>query len=73
VRPLPYTSAKMGLLCPPGGEKRFQVREHTTLEWWLHSEVTLQDGANTNLTGGEPCLQIQREHPLQGLQVELRR
>jgi hypothetical protein len=60
----------MGLLCPSTGQKRFQVGEHVTLEWWLHSAVALQDRADTNLTGGELCLQIKREHPLQRLQVE---
>src|SRR6266516_2230060 len=69
-RPLPYTSNKMGLLYPPGGKERFQVRKPATLEGWLHTAVALQGGANTNLTGGEPCLSIQRNHPGKRLQGE---
>jgi hypothetical protein len=45
------------------GEKCFQVREHATREWRLHTEVALQDGADTTLTGGELCLQLWRKQP----------
>ena len=40
------------------GEKCFQVREHATTEWRRHTEVALQDGADTTLNGGELCLQF---------------
>jgi hypothetical protein len=34
---------------PASWQERFNVREHVTLEWWLHSAVAFQDGADTNL------------------------
>jgi hypothetical protein len=65
---LPFETARRGhslILLTRGdgsvreaGEKCFQVREHTTREWRLHTEVAPQDGADTTLTGGEPCLQF---------------